>query len=165
MHDTNYLLLEPAVNILARRNEIVFFSNEYGARDSITLQNIEGEDSVRVDVKALNDSLFIAHWKESWADSLVRLHPEYCYYLWCIANSGSYAFDNEIENWLDADTAMARDWFDPTDFAALLNKDPFFNSGGSGQHCTQKCTKACAFIRGNTSALQGLIKTFSSLLT
>jgi len=132
LYDSAYNLLETPINVLAHRNQISFFTDGFGNRDSVTLVNQEGEDSTRVDVKDLNDSLFIIHWKDSWADSLVRLHPEYCYYLWCIANSDSYEFDKEIENWADADTAMARGWFDPDNYHALLDEDPFFNGTGRG---------------------------------
>src|SRR4030095_2392179 len=132
LYDSNYNLLETPINVLARRNEIVYFPNEFGQRDSVWLFNQEGDDSVKVDVKQLNDSLFITHWKDSWANSLVKLHPEYCHYLWCTVNSASHQFDRDVENWQDADTVMTMGWFDPDNYHALLDHDPFFNSGGLG---------------------------------
>jgi RHS repeat-associated protein len=134
LYDNAYNLLEAPINRLTPvwRNQITYFSNEFGVRDSVTLVNIAGEDSVRVDVKQLNDSLFIKYWKDSWADSLVRLHPEYCNYLWCVANSNSYTFDEEIKNWANADTAIQRGWFNPKVYDTILAQDPFFKSGGNG---------------------------------
>jgi RHS repeat-associated protein len=128
LYDTTNALLEPQLNVLARRNEIAFFSDEEGNHDYVTIYDENGENPVEVDVKDLNDSLFIEYWEDSWADSLVRFHPEYCNYLWCIANSSSYEFNKEIEDWIDADTAIARGWFNPTNYKALLEKDPFFNT-------------------------------------
>lgn len=142
LYDSAYQLLEQPINRLAMRNQVSFFTNESGARDSIDLYNEDGEDSVRVDVKSLNDAMFITYWKDVWADSLVRLHPEYCYYLWCVANESSFSFDHEIANWLDADTAMARGWFNPGDYKALLDQDPFFQPGGNGAALYNKMKKA-----------------------
>ena len=128
LYDDSLNLLEPSINVLTRRNEIAYFTDEAGLRDSVVLFNQAGGDSIKVDVKELNDSLFITYWKDEWADSLVRLHPEYCYYLWCVANSSSYEFDREITNWEDSDTAAAKGWFNPQDYKALLDKDPFFTA-------------------------------------
>lgn len=132
LYDSTYTLQEVPINRLAMRNQIAWFTNEYGERDSVLLFNMEGEDSVKVDVNDLSDSLFIQHWKDSWADSLVKLHPEYCYYLWCLANANSFEFDRQVENWEDADSVMSFGWFDPADYKALLDADPFFNTGGNG---------------------------------
>jgi RHS repeat-associated protein len=131
LYDSNYHLLEVPINVLARRSEISWFPDEAGNRDSVMLYNVNGEDSLKVPVKTLSDSLFIANWKDSWADSLVRLHPEYCYYLWCLANSASYEFDKEVQEWEDADTVMAMGWFDPNNYHALLDHDPFFSGIGN----------------------------------
>ncbi|MEQ1676014.1 MAG: DUF6443 domain-containing protein, partial [Chitinophagaceae bacterium] len=133
LYDSAYNLLERPINRLdtAWRNQIVFFTNELGIRDSIVIYNEDGDDSVKVDVKDLSDSLFIKNWKDVWADSLVRLHPEYCYYLWCLANSTSYEFDNNVENLMDADTAIAKGWFDPAVYYKILDADPFFAGGAN----------------------------------
>ncbi|WP_207516014.1 RHS repeat-associated core domain-containing protein [Longitalea luteola] len=137
-HSSNNSLSEPTINVLAKRNQIAFFTDPFGSRDSVQLHNINGEDSVKLDVKDLSDSLFIAYWKDNWADSLVRLHPEYCRYLWCIANSESYEFDSKIEDWQDADTAMAFGWFNPNKYDSILEHDPFFLSGGNGYSLRNK---------------------------
>jgi len=129
---SNNALLERPINVLAKRNQITFFTDAYGNRDSVQLYKTNGEDSVKLDVKDLSDSVFIAHWQDNWADSLVRLHPEYCHYLWCIANSDSYEFDNKIQDWQDADTAMAMGWFDAKVYDTILAHDPFFLPGGNG---------------------------------
>jgi hypothetical protein len=142
LYDSSYNLLELPINRLAMRSQIAFFTDEFGKRDSVLLKNIEGEDSLLIDVKDLNDSLFIQNWKDVWADSLVRLHPEYCFYLWCLANDSSYVFDKEIEDWIDGDSAIAKGWFDPNDYKALLDKDPFFKTGANGAALYNKMKKS-----------------------
>jgi RHS repeat-associated protein len=132
LYDDNYTLLEPAINILARRDEVPFFVDELGNRDSLIIYNTEGDDSVKVDVMEVDDSTFIKNWKDIWADELVKFHPEYCHYLWCVANSNSFEFDRDIDNWEDADSAMAKGWFDPDNYKALLDADPFFMPGANG---------------------------------
>lgn len=138
LYDTAHnTLLEGSTNALGKRNlivqGIVQFTDEFGKRDSVNVTDSDG-NAILTDVKELNDSLFIANFKDAWADSLVRLHPEYCYYLWCVKNSESSAFDRSLEDgFTDADTAMIMGYYkrsnDPlsdTSYAALLDKDPFF---------------------------------------
>ena len=146
LYDSAYNLLEPLINVLAKRDSIDFFTDEYGVRDSIMLVDADGNDSLLVDIKDLNDSLFIKNWKDIWADSLVRLHPEYCYYLWCITNDSSFEFDREIGDWADADTAIARGWFNPNDYKALLDKDPFFKAGANGAAFYNKMKKSLQYF-------------------
>lgn len=139
LYDTsNNSLLETSINVIAKRSQIAFFTDAFGNRDSVQLHNINGEDSVKLDVKELSDAQFIEHWQDNWADSLVRLHPEYCHYLWCIANSESFEFDSKIEDWQDADTATAFGWFNPNDYDAILDRDPFFLPGGRGYSLRSK---------------------------
>lgn len=149
LYDSLNVLLEPAINIISKRNQIAFFSNEFGIRDSVLFKNMGGEDSVLVDVKDLNDSLFIKYWNPTWADSLVRLHPEYCNYLWCIANEGSYIFDRNIDNWGDADTARMYGWFSPTAYDTILTKDPFFNGAGNRAALKEKMRKELRLFSRN----------------
>jgi RHS repeat-associated protein len=147
LYDTNYTLLERPINRLdtAWRNKVNFL-DQFGQPDSVMLVTTEGEDSVRKAVRDLSDSLFIAYWKDSWADSLVKMHPEYCHYLWCIVNDSSYAFDKEIDNWQDADTAIARGWFNPNDYKALLDKDPFFKPLANGAGLYQEMKDSLQFF-------------------
>lgn len=139
LYDTaTFALLEPQINVLAKRNQIVKFTDASGKRDSVTVYDAIGENPVRIDVKELSDSMFIKYWKKEWADSLVRLHPEYCQYLWCVANSSSFAFDKEITNWIDADSVKAKGWFNPAQYDAILSHDPFFRPGGLGASLKNK---------------------------
>ncbi|MBO9572707.1 MAG: hypothetical protein J7497_10955, partial [Chitinophagaceae bacterium] len=138
LYDSTNTLLEQEINVLSMRDQIIKFTDEFGKRDSVMLHDVNGEDSILVDVKNLDDDQFLENWKDIWADSLVRLHPEYCHYLWCIANSDSYEFEKEITNWLDADTAISRGWFNPSDYDAILDVDPFFLVGGNGYSLREK---------------------------
>lgn len=127
LHDSTFKLTDLKTNILAKRAQVLFLPDENGNPDTVRLTGYDGQDSL-VDARALNDSLFIAHWKDSWADSLVKFHPEYCYYLWCTVNPASAEFDARIRNLTGADSAAARQWFNAADYGALLKKDPFFNT-------------------------------------
>ncbi|WP_315820250.1 hypothetical protein [Paraflavitalea speifideaquila] len=49
-----------------------------------------------------------------------------------MANSGSYVFDEAVENDIDGDSAITLDYYDRGDYAALLKKDPFFSAGNIG---------------------------------
>ncbi|MGV3768134.1 MAG: RHS repeat-associated core domain-containing protein [Chitinophagaceae bacterium] len=138
LFDSVFQLIEVPVNVLAKRTMIAYFTDEDGNRDSVTVLNALGQDSVKIDVKDLSDSMFIANWRDVWADSLVRLHPEYCHYLWCISNSESFRFDRDIENWLDGDSAIAKGWFHPTAYDTIITVDPFFAPGGNGYAFRQK---------------------------
>ena len=127
-----YELLEPEINILGMRYQVEQFTDINGNPDSVLLYTVDGADSIKIAVKELSDSLFIANWKDEWADSLVKLHPEYCHYLWCIANSESYEFDNEIQTWISADSVMNKGWFNPGVYDTIMAHDPFFLPGGNG---------------------------------
>jgi RHS repeat-associated protein len=132
LYDDSYNLLEPVINIIGRRHELDFFRDENDNRDSVMLYNTAGEDSIKLDVMELDDSTFIKHWKDVWANELVKLHPEYCHYLWCIANTNSKEYDMHVKNLEDADSAMTLNWFKPNDYKAILDADPFFAEGGGG---------------------------------
>ncbi len=79
---------------------------------------------------------FIKNWQPSWAKSLVKYHPEYCYYEWCIANDdknnslliSSNTFDGRLGNTTTYAQANTNGYLsDP-----LTNSDPYFISGGVG---------------------------------
>ncbi|HUC83311.1 MAG TPA: RHS repeat-associated core domain-containing protein [Flavisolibacter sp.] len=98
------------------------------------LDYVKNSAGLLVPVKELTQDEFIKNWKDVWADSLVTRHPEYCYYLWCIANPGSYAFDEKLVDFDDVESAIQLGYFDSArvKYAALLDHDPFFNAGGLG---------------------------------
>jgi RHS repeat-associated protein len=110
----------------------IYFTDEFGKLDSVVNANNE-----LVPIKELNQDEFVKNWKDIWADSLVTRHKEYCYYLWCLANPGSYAFDDKIRDFDDADSAIALGYFNREDYDALLDYDPFF-TGGLGSSLKQR---------------------------
>jgi RHS repeat-associated protein len=124
------------LNVLTRYHEVFSFPNESGVPDTVVIKNIYGEDSLRLPVNQLSLSQFISNWKSSWADSLARFHPEYCYYLWCVNQSNYVGFDQKIKNAVtDGTTAITGGYFSTSNTIALLDQDPFFspseNSGDS----------------------------------
>lgn len=126
LYDSNFNILQPSINVLSKFQTVQSFPDANGNPDSVTIENMDGQDSVRLPVNQLSVQQFIVNFQPSWADSLVRFHPEYCYYLWCVANSTSYNFDQMLQNIPDGNTAVALGDYSLTDFANLLEKDPFF---------------------------------------
>ncbi|MBA2746294.1 MAG: hypothetical protein H0U44_08730, partial [Flavisolibacter sp.] len=49
-------------------------------------------------------------------------------YLWCLANPGSYEFDDYLQDFDDADSAARRGFYNRQDFDALVEYDPFFSN-------------------------------------
>lgn len=82
-----------------------------------------------------NSQDFISNWQSSWAASLVKFHPEFCYYEWCVKNSNSVNgfnytsedFDSrllQIESYQDAKiniTDQSHPFYDPRFAKPLLN--------------------------------------------
>jgi RHS repeat-associated protein len=129
---TTFDLLETPINALDNRNSVSFFTDEYGKRDSVLITQPDGEE-ILTDVKELTIEQFINNWKDVWADSLVRFHPEYCYYEWCVLNEASARFNEKIKEFDNADTVITLGWFNPANPYALLEHDPFFAVGGKGR--------------------------------
>jgi RHS repeat-associated protein len=85
---------------------------------------------------------FITLFQPSWADALVSLHPEYCYYSFCQANSSSNSYDAGMQNTDTWTAACSAGYLEPTSALATLSAtyftgctsspDPYFNTGGQG---------------------------------
>jgi RHS repeat-associated protein len=78
---------------------------------------------------ALTVEEFTTHWKETWAEALLPLHPEYCYYKYCIDSlETTTRYDDDMMAIDNYDTAVLYGYFDPlnyrTDYES--NPDPFF---------------------------------------
>ncbi|GAA0561210.1 RHS repeat-associated core domain-containing protein [Chitinophaga japonensis] len=122
------VLLELPVNVLTHYSEVTDYKDENG--NPAQVQNDAGE---LVAPQELSIKEFIRYFRPSWADALVKFHPEYCFYRWCELTSSSRQFDETVRDEVDdALTAMGNGWWDPQDPLALLNQDPFFTTGGAG---------------------------------
>lgn len=97
---------------------------------------------------------FISNFKPTWSYSLVKNHPEWCYFKWCeeqsvLANPSPYSssdgFDNflkSVDNWNTATHAstVSVNGFDASltggvgnsNIVDLINNDPYFLTGGQG---------------------------------
>ncbi|MDP1725787.1 MAG: hypothetical protein Q8M15_03315 [Bacteroidota bacterium] len=68
-----------------------------------------------------NLSDFLAIWEESFANSLLPYHPEYCYLDWCSQiNSASFDYDVNMTLTMNYNDAIANGFFAP------LTNDPYF---------------------------------------
>jgi RHS repeat-associated protein len=79
-----------------------------------------------LDPQQLSLSDFVLYWQDSWAESLLPYHPEYCYLSWCEGQGPSNRFDQELRLLQDYDEARNRGYFAP------LAMDPYFQTGNSG---------------------------------
>jgi RHS repeat-associated protein len=70
---------------------------------------------------------FLDHWEDSWAESLVAYHPEYCFYQWCVENKPSNDVDSRLWN-TETCTAATAAGLLPNPVAS----DPYFGPGGMG---------------------------------
>lgn len=127
LYDANFNLIDPARNALNSRYGLSFF-NEDGTPGKIEI------DGVLYDAGsyAVSNKAFIENFDRGWAEALLNLHPEYCFYQWCLygTNPDSKAFDNKITDLEDATTASSLGYFGSV--ASLLNADPFFSPSGYG---------------------------------
>lgn len=127
-NNTGELLVDKPVNILTHYTEVTDYKDENGNADQV-----ENENGETVFPHQLSQREFIKQFKPSWAASLVKFHPEYCFYKWCQLTSTSKVFDETVQNIIEkAAEAADSAWWNPSDPLALLKKDPFFTNGGPG---------------------------------
>ncbi|MBX2985972.1 MAG: OmpA family protein [Bacteroidia bacterium] len=78
---------------------------------------------------------FIKHWKPSWTDALIELHPEYCNYKFCVDSlSAVNAYEELMYKTNSYDSAVARGLLNPLDNRAnygYANLDPLYFNGSS----------------------------------
>lgn len=128
-NSTDEILVDKPVNILTHYTEVTDYKDENGNADQV-----ENEAGETVAPQQLSLREFIRQFKPSWSASLVKFHPEYCYYKWCQLTSASKVFDETVQNIVEkAAEAADSAWWNPADPLALLKKDPFFAAGGIGQ--------------------------------
>ncbi|MFO0450665.1 MAG: hypothetical protein ACK52I_18725, partial [Pseudomonadota bacterium] len=123
---TSFELLETGINVIAKRSQVVWKDNN---GFDIRVLNDNGQ---LVSPKDLSVKEFIEKFQPEWARLMVKLHPEYCYYEFCMKNSVSEDFDKKIQQEYDADKARDRGWFGSNSLPVtndwLLSIDPFFNN-------------------------------------
>ena len=82
-------------------------------------------------LKNLRD--FISNWDESYAQSLVKYHPEYCYYEQCVEYSTEYAgytesslaFDDRLQNTMEFSEAIENGFAEITPSILIIETDPY----------------------------------------
>ncbi|MDX2280215.1 MAG: RHS repeat-associated core domain-containing protein [Saprospiraceae bacterium] len=106
-----------------RTDSIGSYRDEYGKLDTLFLL-----DSIPVTPDQLTINEFITYFKPSWANNLIYLHPEYCYYKCCLSNTDSTwdATFSSVETYAAAVTAGYM-----PNITNLFNADPFLNSNGT----------------------------------
>lgn len=100
--------------------------------------DVDGDGDIdTVPYSQLSTAQFVANWQDTFADHLVQLHPEYCYYDWCRRNTASNEFDYAMLSIEDYDSALALGYLNPLDSGTNYSwniKDPFFVWPGEGYY-------------------------------
>lgn len=85
---------------------------------------------------------FIFYWENSWAEVLVELHPNYCMYVWCVANQDYLDWDAQVSDLLTVEDVKAFDvnstgqdiftdvnpMANPVYLVNLIDVDPYFQA-------------------------------------
>ncbi|MCX6350227.1 MAG: hypothetical protein NTX03_00005, partial [Bacteroidetes bacterium] len=102
------------------RHPFEAYKDENGVVDTVLLDN-----GLKYFPEQLSLPNFIHHFKPSWAKALVKYHPEYSYYEYCLATKKSQSFDTKLRS-LGSFTEAAA--LGDTGYYLLLHQDPFFNN-------------------------------------
>ncbi|MBX3101887.1 MAG: hypothetical protein KF690_05215 [Bacteroidetes bacterium] len=88
------------------------------------------------DADTLSVKWFVTNWRTSWADTLVKYHPEYLLYKWCVAMDSSHRYDWSMQQITKYEDAVALGFVNPLDLDATTTPglptqndslDPFFD--------------------------------------
>jgi len=105
------------------------YKNSAGIADSVVINGL------KYPPQQLTLNQFVLNWKPSWAGALVGLHPEYCFYTRCIADSASNRYDYDIENTSTYSAACTGGYLAPLghfqhrNVCDTVNPDPYFHTG------------------------------------
>lgn len=132
----NYNILGPTTNN-GIPNKVTSYTNASLAFN--IAKEIVSINGVNKYVSQLTVHEFITNFRKSWAEELVKYHPEYCRYQYCLTLNTSNTYDQEMLAIETFDDAKNAGFFNPlpppssfpTDGWAV-NQDPFFISTGTG---------------------------------
>ncbi|WEK34074.1 MAG: hypothetical protein P0Y53_16425 [Candidatus Pseudobacter hemicellulosilyticus] len=120
-----YAYTERTINIMRFYNR-----TDYPGIYNLTYIDNQG---YTVNVRDLSESDFISQYirHPEWADRFVLAHAEYCTYEWCKnGNEATFNFDARLQDqYKTGQQAIDAGVYSTSDFRAILDQDPFFNSG------------------------------------
>lgn len=64
---------------------------------------------------------FLDLWEEQWANSLIYMHPEYCYYKACQEIEPLYEYEQKLLNTSSASDAMKKGYYNPLGLSGTLD--------------------------------------------
>ena len=140
LFDAAYNPLEPQTNVISNNWRTVFpvessTSSQYQA-NLITLP--DGSITSPYDA-SFTLAMLVQYWNNSWANSFLQYHPEYCKLQFCYINNTSETWDQEVQNNITTAAAIptipgapAGLAYSYTNAGWLVAADPFFQSGGLG---------------------------------
>lgn len=162
-------------NGLRAKVEVIFngTSFEPAVIGSVSTAGLEEGDIVEVYPKELaNVTDFLAEWPadNSWANSLVKYHPEYNGYVYCLTNMKSHKFDRAMQTSTSIEDFIVRynlafgkslsttgsdeDALNPIGSMESNGLDPYFNSSESTNLITYEY-KVMKYIMNNYKVVNG----------
>ena len=134
--------------------------NHIGGRSAVVdaskIRTIEGDSVVRPE-NLLYVSDFIHYWKDSWAQALVKYHPEYGYYLYCKQHPESNNYDRDLLATGKYTNAADSGYVKSDGTTNLLDQDPFFNSHPALKDTMKKKMQNFVSSQGNTFSMKEIV--------
>lgn len=94
--------------------------------------NIDGVDK---EIRELTVEEYVLNFKSTWANSLVKYHPEYCKYQLCMENEAAEDYERRMLYVTGFQEALDSGFLNPLDTLSPFSsnsKDPYFRAGGNG---------------------------------
>ncbi len=113
------------------KNGSLVYKDENGM--SVQFRNAAGQWVAHTD-QSIDLATFLQQWQPSFANALLRFHPEYCYLQWCESDMPSFDFDVQVATVNKYSDAVSKGYLSAGGHvkATISNQDPYFKSGGGG---------------------------------
>lgn len=111
------------------KNSSLVYKNEAGM--SVLFKNAAGQWVQHYD-PSIGLKEFLQSWEPSFAKTLLRFHPEYCYLEWCEKDDPAFDYDVTLALVTTYNEAKTKGYFDFATPGLIQAKDPYFTGTGGG---------------------------------
>ncbi|MEQ1746751.1 MAG: DUF6443 domain-containing protein, partial [Saprospiraceae bacterium] len=122
---------------------------------------------VPINDASINLATFLYYWRDEWAAELVKFHPEYCYYQFCVnylqqgvtippvggKTYSSEDYDTDMAGTFVFNTAVQKGFIDLSNPFAIVSKDPFFQGAVPGASASAMINRMTTFVTVGTQSL------------
>ncbi|EDM35226.1 hypothetical protein PBAL39_13377 [Pedobacter sp. BAL39] len=139
-----YAMIDSAGNLLEPLTNVLSLYFRHGAFDELSKGSpiyqanlITKDDGTVTSPYDINFTIadLIKYWRPEWAEQFIVFHPEYCKLLFCMENSASSSWDEQLQETVaeaDLATLLNGNRYDRSNPIWLLSSDPFFQAGSAG---------------------------------